>query len=97
MSGDLDRVLSLTSANDDQNLRIPAGRVELRLYMPICGLMPGQYNAKLKVKEGVYSYDIVDKFRFGVKAKGVTSRSLYYQPRDWNVVSLEMAKASNVD
>ena len=85
--GEADRVLSLSTTLDSAEFRIPEGRSELRLHLPYCGLAPGRYTAKIAVKDGFDTFDQVASFRFTVKATGVLSRSVFYQPRCWEIVS----------
>ncbi|HEY9297701.1 MAG TPA: ABC transporter ATP-binding protein [Phormidium sp.] len=87
LAGQHDRVLYMTSASDRECLEISPGRVELQMQMPSCGLLPGVYSAKIFIKEGFVSYDIVESFRFSVKSNKVTNQCLYYQPRNWQVIS----------
>jgi lipopolysaccharide transport system ATP-binding protein len=56
------------------------------MQMPYCCLIPGSYNAKIYVRSGVRSFDIVESFRFTVKAGKTVSKCLFYQPRTWRVV-----------
>lgn len=85
VSGEQERVLYLTSGSDRQTFSVGPGRVEFNLQMPYCGLSPGLYSAKVFIKQGPYSFDAVESFRFTVQAEGVMSQSLFYQPRDWKV------------
>ncbi len=87
LSGENDRVLYLTSNSDNEDLTIPAGQSEVQMYMPYCGLIPGVYTAKIYIRRGVESFDIVESFRFTVKANINISRCVFYQPREWQVVS----------
>jgi lipopolysaccharide transport system ATP-binding protein len=87
LSGEIGKVLSLTSTSDNEELTIPPGKSEIHMYMPYCGLIPGVYRAKVYIRRGVESLDIVETFRFTVKANKNTSRCLFYQPRTWAVVS----------
>jgi lipopolysaccharide transport system ATP-binding protein len=87
LAGENDRVLSLTSASDNELLDIDPGRVEIQMQMPYCGLVPGVYSAKIYVRKGVCSFDIVESFRFTVKTCKITSRCLFYQPRSWKVIN----------
>lgn len=79
-------VLYLTSASDNELLKILPGRTEIQMQMPYCCLIPGSYNAKIYVRSGVRSFDIVESFRFTVKAGKTVSKCLFYQPRTWRVV-----------
>lgn len=86
LSGGEGLVLYLTTASDNQELEIPIGKSEIRMYMPYCSMVPGVYSAKIYIRNGVYSYDIVESFRFTVKANRNTSRCQFYQPREWQVL-----------
>ena len=86
-SGGGERVLSITSTSDNQNLEIFPGNNEIQMQMPYCGLLPGIYTAKIYLKQGVHTFDKYQSFRFIVKADQQTSRCLYYQPRIWKATS----------
>ncbi len=87
LSGENERVLYLTSASDNECLEILNGeKVEIQLYMPYCCLKPGRYNAKVIMREGAYSFDAVESFRFNVKAERASNQSLFYQPRTWRIL-----------
>ncbi len=87
LSGENDRILYLTSNTDTEELTIPSGKSEIQMYMPYCGLIPGVYTAKISLKRGVELFDIVESFRFTVTANKTISRCVFYQPREWQVVS----------
>ncbi|AFY56183.1 ABC-type polysaccharide/polyol phosphate transport system, ATPase component [Rivularia sp. PCC 7116] len=87
LSGGEGLVLYMTSTSDNQDLEIPAGKSEIRMHMPYCSMIPGVYSARIYIRSGVYSYDIVESFRFTVKANKTISRCQFYQPRTWQVVS----------
>jgi lipopolysaccharide transport system ATP-binding protein len=82
--------LYLTSASDNEVLKILPGKTEIQMQMPYCCLIPGAYSAKVYVRSGVLSFDIVDSFRFTVKASKTTSRCLFYQPRTWKVINHQL-------
>ena len=88
-SGSYGRVLYVSSASDNQVLRLTPGRVEIQMQMDYCGLTPGLYSAKIYVKQGLSSLDIVESFKFLVKADTIMSQSLFYQPRNWKVIGIE--------
>jgi lipopolysaccharide transport system ATP-binding protein len=96
ISGGQDLVLYLTSISDDQLFTIYPGRVELQLQMLHCGLVPGIYNAKVYIRKGVYSFDVIETFRFIVESDLITSRCLFYQPRRWQVVQSGTLHPENV-
>ncbi|MEO0935203.1 MAG: ABC transporter ATP-binding protein, partial [Cyanobacteria bacterium J06641_2] len=87
LSGGEGLVLYMTSNSDNHDLEIPVGKSEIRMYMPYCSMIPGVYSARIYIRNGVYSYDIVESFRFTVKANKTISRCQFYQPRKWQVVS----------
>lgn len=87
LSGQNERVLYITSASDNESLQISPGKVKIQMQMPYCCLLPGLYSAKIYIKEGVCSFDIVQSFRFLVKTNRVISQSLFFQPRTWKVVN----------
>ena len=89
VSGTSERVLTLTSINDKASLNVRPGQCELQMYMPNCCLVPGVYSAKVYVKKGVRSFDMILSFRFKVESKINNSRCLFYQPRSWHVVKCE--------
>lgn len=87
LSGQNERILYITSASDQESLKILPPKVEIQMQMPYCCLLPGLYSAKIYIKQGVQSFDIVESFRFAVKASKVSSQSLFYQPRRWKVLT----------
>lgn len=89
LSGTNNRVLTLTSLNDNTSLAVSLGHSELRMYMPYCCMVPGVYSAKVYIKRGVLSFDNIRSFRFQVEARNNNGRCLFYQPRRWQVVDVE--------
>lgn len=87
LAGENNQVLELTSTSDNQYLKVSPGKVEIQMQMPYFGLVPGTYSARIYVRSGVRSFDIVKSFRFTVKAKTNISRCLFYQPRTWKVIN----------
>ncbi len=90
LSGQYERVLYISSTSDNEPLKILPGKVEIQMQMPYCCLLPGVYSAKIYIKEGVCSFDIVESFRFAVKYSKIISQSLFYQPRKWKVISQDI-------
>jgi len=86
VGGENGRILYLTSGSDNESLKVFPGKNELQLQLPYCGLVPGVYSAKIFIKEGAYSFDAVESFRFTVKATKMTSQALFYQPRKWKAM-----------
>jgi lipopolysaccharide transport system ATP-binding protein len=89
LSGQGERILYITSTSDNESMQILPGQVEIQMQMPYCCLLPGLYNAKIYIKQGVQSLDIVQSFRFLVKSDKVISQSLFYQPRTWKIINQE--------
>jgi lipopolysaccharide transport system ATP-binding protein len=87
LSGQNERILYITSTSDEQLLKIKPGKMEIQMQMPYCCLLPGLYSAKIYIKDGVSSLDIVQSFRFLVKANQVISQSLFYQPHTWQITT----------
>ncbi|MFN6566471.1 ABC transporter ATP-binding protein [Dendronalium sp. ChiSLP03b] len=87
IGGERERIFYLTSGSDNEDLKVLPGKVELQMYMPFCCLSPGVYSAKIFIKEGAYSFDAVESFRFTVKANNAAHESLFYQPRQWKIIN----------
>ncbi len=85
LSGQNERILYITSTSDNQEIKIFPGNPEIKMYMPYCCLLPGLYSAKIYIKSGISSLDIVESFRFAVESNNVISQSLFYQPRKWTI------------
>jgi lipopolysaccharide transport system ATP-binding protein len=85
LSGESDRILYLSAAEDDHLLTVLSGQSELQLHLPYCGLAPGLYSAKIIVREGLYFFDKFEAFRFAVAADSRMGNCAFYQPRSWNV------------
>jgi lipopolysaccharide transport system ATP-binding protein len=84
--GEQDVVLYLTSASDDRLLNITPGKTEIQLQLPYLGLSPGRYTARIYLRKGVCSFDIVESFRFIVESDRIMSQCLFYQPRNWRTI-----------
>ncbi|HEY9737807.1 MAG TPA: polysaccharide ABC transporter ATP-binding protein [Trichocoleus sp.] len=81
-------VLCLSGNNDGSCFEVPPGPAELRLDMPYLGLEPGTYTLKIKLKkDALYTFDVVESFRFTVASRGSMDRCRYYQPRSWRLVT----------
>lgn len=79
----------LSSVYDKQIFEIPSpGEYEFQVYLPYLGLAPGSYEIKVYMKDGaVYTFDAFESFRFTVQGSENANRGIYYQPRQWQVVS----------
>jgi lipopolysaccharide transport system ATP-binding protein len=86
LSGENGLVQYITSNCDREDLSILPGKSEIQMYMPYCSFAPGVYSAKIYIRRGVKSLDIVESFRFTVKTNKTISRCLFYQPRNWQVI-----------
>ncbi|AFZ58607.1 ABC transporter ATP-binding protein [Anabaena cylindrica FACHB-243] len=87
LSGENGLVQYITSNSDQELLTILPGKPEIQMYMPYCSFIPGVYSAKIYIRRGVQSFDIVESFRFTVKTNKTISRCLFYQPRKWQVIN----------
>ncbi len=90
--GGMGTVLFLSGEHDENFFEIPLGKHELQVEMPYLGLGPGAYTMSIKLKKGsIYTFDVVESFRFTVKSDGKMSECCFYQPRSWKLVSQEKA------
>ena len=81
-------VLYLSGDNDGVFFDVPVGHSELRLHLPYLGLEPGSYTMSVKVKkESLFSFDVIESFRFTVMADCNMQRCRFYQPRHWALAS----------
>jgi ABC-type polysaccharide/polyol phosphate transport system ATPase subunit len=80
-------VLSIKGQTDQAFFQIPPGLSELRLNLPYLGLSPGTYAAQVRLrKDSIYTFEIVESFRFSVVAQCDVSKCQFYQPRTWTLV-----------
>ncbi|MGD1872012.1 MAG: ABC transporter ATP-binding protein [Mastigocoleus sp.] len=87
-SGSYGRVLYISSASDNQIIEFSPGEAEIQMQMPYCGLLPGLYSAKIYIKQGICSLDVVESFKFLVKTDKIMSQCLFYQPRNWKIIEI---------
>lgn len=79
--------LSLRGQNDRVFFRLAPGLSEIQLQLPYLGLGPGTYTAKVRIrKDAVYTFDVVESFRFSVTALSDMNKCQFYQPRTWVLV-----------
>lgn len=83
--GEQNLVLYLTAASDNSLFKIFPGIGEIQLQMPHLGLTPGKYTARIYLRSGVCSFDVIESFRFTVDTSEIISQCLFYQPRTWIV------------
>jgi lipopolysaccharide transport system ATP-binding protein len=88
--GEGDKILVLSTLHDRTPLSVIAGTNEIRVEMPYLGLKPGSYLLDLHIFQGNYILlDSVQEFGFSVEGSGSMSECAFYQPRQWNAVSLK--------
>jgi lipopolysaccharide transport system ATP-binding protein len=89
----------LNSQHDNQPMSVLAGRSEVQVQMPYCGLKAGAYSAKILVGQSyLYLLDVVESFRFRVRSgSSSVDQSMFYQPRSWRVTSAQPAWREPVD
>lgn len=79
-------VLHISSDRDNRHLDIPAGNSTMSLDMPMVGLRPGTYMAKIALtRDNYYMYDAIETFHFRVISEQNFTSMTYYQPREWNI------------
>ena len=83
--GEQDLVLYLTTASDNCLFKVSPGKVEFQLNLPYCGLTPGKYTARIYLRSGVCSFDMIESFRFTVETAEIIGQCLFYQPRTWTI------------
>lgn len=84
MSGESETILHLSSDKENYYYVLGLGESELTIEMPVCGLAPGLYTAKIYLhKEPFYMLDAFESFIFRVVAKRSMKQCLYYQSVNW--------------
>lgn len=79
--------LFLRSQNDEVFFQVPHGLSEMRLQFPQLGLAAGVYTAQVRIrKDAVYTFDVVESFRFTVVADTSMNKNQFYQPRTWSLL-----------
>lgn len=80
-------VLSLRGQNDEAFFQLSPGLSEIQLQLPYLGLGPGVYTAQIRLrKDAIYTFDLVESFRFTVIAHCHINKCQFYQPRTWALV-----------
>ncbi|MGJ3250982.1 MAG: polysaccharide ABC transporter ATP-binding protein [Elainellaceae cyanobacterium] len=78
--------LFLSGDNDNVFFEVTPGKHEIHLQMPYLGLESGTYNMSIKLKkDSIYTFDVVDSFKFKVQSSSGMSRCAFYQPRTWRL------------
>lgn len=79
--------LSLRGQNDGIFFEILPGLSEMQLQLPYLGLGPGVYTAQVRVRrDAIYTFDVVESFRFTVIAHSDMNKCQFYQPRTWALI-----------
>lgn len=83
--------LHMSSAYDEETIETLPGEYELRVYLPYLGLLPGTYVLSVYLKDGsVYMLDAYESLPFTtIEGNEKLNRGLFYQPRQWQLVSKE--------
>lgn len=80
-------VLTIRGHKDDAFFQVPPGLSELQLNLPYLGLSPGNYSAQIRLrKDSIYTFEVVESFRFTVVAHCDVNKCQFYQPRTWSLV-----------
>ncbi|QMS90671.1 ABC transporter ATP-binding protein [Nostoc edaphicum CCNP1411] len=80
--------LFIQSADDIGFVNISTGEHSFKLMMPYCCLLTGLYSMKINITANGSYYtilDIIESFKFKVKANQSISQSSFYQPRKWEI------------
>ncbi|MDB9527131.1 polysaccharide ABC transporter ATP-binding protein [Oscillatoria sp. CS-180] len=81
-------MLSIRGENDDAFFKLSPGLSELQIRFPYLGLGHGTYAAQIRLRrEGIYTFDIVESFRFTVATECDMKKCQFYQPRTWHLTS----------
>jgi lipopolysaccharide transport system ATP-binding protein len=85
--GDQDIILTLSSIQQMETLRLENGQNTIVFRMPYCGLRPGNYDMKMNIREGyLKSLDFVESFKFTVVSSTRSSgKSVFFQDGNWSV------------
>lgn len=87
ISGEKEVVLNLSAERDGQFFDFVEGPMTLELRMPIVGLRPGMYSAKIYVsKPPLDILDAVESFKFSVNSSLNLTQCRYFQIREWVTV-----------
>jgi lipopolysaccharide transport system ATP-binding protein len=88
MASENDVVLFFNSYNDDVLLHILPGKHEAQVFFPSLGLRAGTYTMRVMLRRNnLDTLDFIEAFNFSVTGEKAMGRSLFYQPRQWRIVS----------
>lgn len=86
--GEGEWMLRFNNVEDQHPLSVAAGRQEIQVALPYCGLKPGLYLMKLSIRRDRLHYlDAVESFKFSVTTQANMSNCAFYQPRSWQIES----------
>jgi lipopolysaccharide transport system ATP-binding protein len=92
--GEGDHTLGLSTLHEKVSLQVQPGENELQLHLPYVGLRPNSYLMNVHVRQGAfYMLDSVEGFEFSVGDPGGMGQCQFYQPHDWQSVSLNVHAA----
>jgi len=81
-------ILTIRGQNDNAFFQVTPGLSELRLNFPYLGLVPGNYSAQVRLrKDSIYTFDMVESFRFTVLSDRDVNKCQFYQPRSWSLAT----------
>ena len=83
---DNERVLNLSSEQQQEFFDLPAGRSVVQLSLPALGLRAGAYSAKIRIHRGMLdTLDVIENIGFRVDSDQVLHDSMFYQEHHWSV------------
>lgn len=84
LSGESETILHLSSDKENHFFDFNEGLHNLRMEMPICGLAPGLYTAKIYLhKQPFYMLDAIESFIFRVTTEKSMKQCVYFQTVNW--------------
>ncbi|MBF2004214.1 MAG: ABC transporter ATP-binding protein [Chlorogloeopsis fritschii C42_A2020_084] len=90
LGGEGNSILYIGGSNDNKFFDLLPGKYEIQIHLPYLVLGPGTYSMYLFLrKDSFYTLDIVEPFIFTVNSNGKMIKSKVYQPRSWELVSIE--------
>lgn len=88
LAGESETVLRLSSDKDNYFFDLDIGQHHLKVEMPVCGLAPGIYTAKIYLhKQPFYMLDAIESFVFRVKTDKSMKQCIYFQNVSWSLSS----------
>lgn len=82
---DNERVLHLSSEQQEQFFDLPEGYSRISLDLPVLGLRAGAYGAKIRLHRGMLdTLDVIENIGFRVDSDQVLHDSMFYQEHHWS-------------